>query len=112
MSADDWEVAMQATKSRSQEYPLFERRAMKVLLLLDEEEEADFMLYVNGFVDQHVNTNLNPKDVTAYMRNRLMTYIVSKLGKCSKITFLPTTIYLLRAPIRHSVAQCKLNVLI
>lgn len=55
---------------------------MKILMLLDDDEESDLMMYVNGFVDEYVENNLNPVDVSAYMRNRLMTYLVSKLGKC------------------------------
>lgn len=56
MTNDDWDVAMTNAKTRWTEFPMFERRACKIMSLINEEEEDDLLMTATEIVDAYLAT--------------------------------------------------------
>lgn len=79
MTEGDWVAAWTSAKAKNREFPNFERRACKAFMLVGEDNEAEVMQHVTAKVQEYLN-RFN-REVSPFVLNRLMTYIVSLLGK-------------------------------
>lgn len=91
MTNEDWDIAMASAKTRRNEFPLFERRACKIMVLINEEEEDDLLMTATEIVDAYL-TNIRKDDpekgkVTLFQKNRLVTYLISRLVELRRVEF-------------------------
>lgn len=82
MTAVDWDNALARTRQRSTEFPLFERRSCKVFDLLDDSEQDLLMMHVTEAMNAYFTAQEMLDEVTDYTRHRVMTFLISRLGKC------------------------------
>lgn len=72
MIPEDWDLAIKMSRVRSQLFPGYERKAVKIFNLIDEDEEDVVLKFVQKYVED--------KKVEAFHRARLIMVILARLG--------------------------------
>lgn len=80
MIPEDWEIALKMSRVRSQLFPGYERKAVKIFNLIEEDDEDVVLQFVQKYVKQ--------KKVDPFHRARLIMVILARLGNYT-LTFIP-----------------------
>lgn len=76
----DWAEAIQKSNTRNREFPLFERTACKVFENMTEDDESELMIHVSDIIDNYL-FEAGKQDMNGFRRNRLMMFLIARLGK-------------------------------
>lgn len=77
MIPEDWDLAIKMSKVRSQLFPGYERKAVKIFNLIEEDQENEVL--------QLAQTYVKDKPVDAFHKARLIMVVLARLGKSNKI---------------------------
>lgn len=84
MTDTDWDVALTASKTRRNEFPLFECRTCKIMAMISEDDEDDLLITATALVDKYLADVPEDKGkLTVFQKNHLVTYLISRLGRLS-----------------------------
>lgn len=77
MTEQDWEDAMDLSRVRSERFPDYERKAVKVFKMVDEDDEPAIL--------ETVQEAIKNKKVDPFHRARLLMVVVAKIGMYSSV---------------------------
>lgn len=83
MSTEDWHTAIEKSKQRNIDFPMYERRTSKLYSMISEEEENDVMEYITPLINNQLEKNIG--NTTNFQKMRIMTYVVSRTGNKSGV---------------------------
>lgn len=79
MKEEDWDLARQLSRVRNERFPMYERKAVQVFKLVEEDEEGEILQFVQEFVKD--------QEIDDFHRARLLMVIISKIGTCTSLNF-------------------------